>query len=451
MPLVKDEEMLSDNSFRSQTENPPINPKSNPNFPRLDKAKLKNDHQQGICGQPDNNYLSNENEGRVLSKGITAHGVDPRPEHYIELHTGGSLARIKTTEVNPLKNKYYVSQEVSGHRQAIKTFTQKSRKNFLQKLSSINRDKIPPNKVLFLTLTIDGYRPPHTCKKYLNNFLTQLRQRLDGLKWFYAWKAEFHTKARGGNGQLHFHICLFGLSQLSHKWIRHTWSRITLGYEEYKARCESSNDQKEVFKKLVVTDIEMARNWSATQKYMNAVLCYVSKNQKEEQDLIEQYKDTPVGRFWGIGRLDVYKMFVDKVVVKLSERDFAKVRRVFIRYIRGSWQKRHGDKFDWKKWKQHKKYLLSGYTTIKRWTHTIQIVNDTREIWTFIDNESLERILKCLFPDNDILQGTRVDKPKSIREYKDERRNYQRSLDLQEAYMAGKLLADAWNAVEKVG
>ena len=419
--------MLSQPDLESQSHPPEFPPK---NVPLSNKTYLKNDIPTVLDRVNSRSWLEVNDvgeEGKLSKEGSHTHFrengklsskdvyelTEPRIDHYLELHEGGSLVRIKPTEVNPLKNSYEVDNDIRGTKTEIKTFTPKSRRNLLQKLSVINQNRIPQDQVLFLTLTIDGKDTPTECKKYLNNFLTQLRQRLDGHRWFYCWKGEFQKR-----GVLHFHLVLFGLRTLSHKWIRHTWSRITLGYEEYKKRCDSSDDPKEVFKSLVITEIEPSRSWGQTKDYFSKTLGYVSKNGQEEQELIKKFnKEDRVGRFWGIGRGEVYRSFISRICFNITDEEWGKLRRVFINCVKSQWLRKHKGNFNWVKWKEYERYLKSGYRVIKYKTCSVGIWKLEPEVWLFIENEMMSRLLTCLFPDQEDRPFTKVDTQVSFKEW----------------------------------
>lgn len=348
---------------------------------------LKNRHISVDDSDVTNSYLESTNDYECV--------VPERIDHYLELHQGGSLVRIKPTEVNPLKDYWETGDQIRGVRKEITRFTTKSRKNLLEKLCSINQDKIPSNSILFTTLTIDGRDTPTDCKKYLNNFLTQLRQRYEGHKWFYCWKAEFQKR-----GVLHFHIVTFGLKSISHKWLRHTWSRISLGFKEYKRRCDIADNDKELFKSLVVTDIEHSRGWGNTQRYFSKTLGYVSKHGTEEEQLIEKFnKGDRVGRFWSIGRSEVYRNYVNTVAYKLTEPEWGTLRRTCIYYLKSTWIRKGN--MDWVKWKRFERYLKTGYRKFKHRTQTIEVWKLEPEVTLFIGNRNVKRLLRCLLPDKE--------------------------------------------------
>lgn len=336
--------------------------------------------------------------------------TEPRVDHCVEVNIGGSLVRLKPTEINPLKNSYSIEGYGRGDRKEITTFTNRSRIHLLKKLSCINQNRIKDDRVLFITLTLPQ-DPYNEFKKYLNHFLTQLRKRLDGLKWFYVWKAEFQER-----GVPHVHLIVFNVGWISHKWIRHTWSRMVLGYERYKEICNSSDDEDQVFKRLVITDIEKSRNWGSTQKYFSKQLAYVGKNDEKEMEKIEKFnKGKPIGRFWGIGKNEVYRNFVNKKTFNLSKNEWYTLRRVLVKYLKSTWKKRHGTNFDEKGWRSQERYLLNGTKSFrqkikvfnpdtKKYTEgykRVKIEKDMPELWVFMSNVNTQRLLHCLFPDRE--------------------------------------------------
>ena len=320
----------------------------------------------------------------------------PTTEYYMELYEGACLTRLKSTVIDPLDN-HTDSEWGGGIKTNITTFTHKSRLNLIDQLSMINQKRIPATSVWFLTLTLDGgISKNYECKKYLNNFLTQMRSKYEGKKWFYCWKLEFQKR-----GVAHFHICLFGLKRVHHYWIRKTWSRITIGKKDFDRVYGSSKNKSEVFKKLVMTDLQRSKGWGETQQYFSKTLGYVSKCDDEQKVLIKKYNSfRPIGRFWGIGNKDIYKSFIDRRTVKMTKVEFYKLRRTFIKCLKSRWLKKHGDNFDWNMWKKYKRYLDSGITDKNPNTQsrTFRLFTPLPEIRLFTNNDILERLLSCLFP-----------------------------------------------------
>ena len=101
----------------------------------------------------------------------------PVTEYYMEVYEGACLTRLKSTVTDPLAN-HTDNEWGGGIKRNITTFTHKSRLNLIDQLSIINQKRIPATSVWFLTLTLDGgISKNYECKRYLNNFLTQLRSK----------------------------------------------------------------------------------------------------------------------------------------------------------------------------------------------------------------------------------------------------------------------------------
>lgn len=320
----------------------------------------------------------------------------PVTEHYMELYEGGCLSRLKSTVTDPLAS-HTDNEWGGGIKTNITTFTHKSRLNLIDQLSMINQKRIPATSVWFLTLTLKGgVSENYECKRYLNNFLTQLRSKYRRKKWFYCWKLEFQNR-----GVAHFHICLFGLKRVHHYWIRKTWSRITMGKKDFDRVCSSNKNKSQLFKKLVVTDLQRSKGWGETQQYFSKTLGYVSKCDDEQKVLIKKYNSfRPIGRFWGIGNKDIYKSFINRKTIKMTKKEFFTIRRAYIKCLKSRWLRTHGDNFDWKMWKNYKRYLDSGITDKKPETRSrsFRLFTPLPEIRLFTNNDIVERLLSCLFP-----------------------------------------------------
>lgn len=323
--------------------------------------------------------------------------LEPEINHYIEFYEGGSLVRAKTTVTDPLSN-HSENQQLRGIKNNITTFTHKSRLNLINQLCMINQGRIPEGQVWFLTLTLDGgISKNYECKKYLNNFLTQLRKKYEGKKWFYCWKLEFQRR-----GVVHYHICFFGLKRMHHYWIRETWSRITMSKKDFERVCSSTTNRQVRFRKLVITDLARSKGWGETELYFSKTLGYVSKCDDGQRALIGKYNShRPVGRFWGIGNKKIYKSFVDRRIIKMTTEEYHKVRRGLIKCLKSRWLRTHGDNFDRKMWKNYKRYLETGFTTKSYKTRKVSILNPYPEIRLFMNNDILEKMFRCYFPDKE--------------------------------------------------
>ena len=151
---------------------------------------------------------------------------------------------------------------------------------------------------------------------------------------------------------------------------------------------------------MVITEIEQSRSWGQTKDYFSKTLGYVSKNGTEEQQLIEKFnKEDRVGRFWGIGRGEVYRSFISRICFNITDKEWGKLRRVFINCVKSQWLRKHKGNFNWVKWKEYERYLKSGYRKLKYKTCTVGIWKLEPEVWLFMENKTVGRLLKCLFPE----------------------------------------------------
>ena len=333
----------------------------------------------------------------------------------IQFYSGGSVLRMKQTKVEPLENHTVQEDRPRGDRRSSIGFSNKSRNHLLTKLGQLDKNKIDKDRVLFITLTLDGddhikgLMSPTEFSKCRNNFLTQMRQRLKGLKYFYVWRTE-----RQDRGSLHLHMCLFGLKYLNQWWVQDTWSRIVLGKNEFNGRKFGNYD-----KTLLRTEVEKARNWKETGQYFSKVLGYVSKTNEGEVEKVKKVKENmrpwiwstlskveqqqttidlkllSMKRQWGIGGYSVYWEFVSPNVWSLNQRNYYELRRRVIGYIKGQWYKsarKKGGEFDYKKWKAYKKYLLTGHATMNFKTTKLEITTNSAEVKVFMEEETVERL-----------------------------------------------------------
>ena len=115
---------------------------------------------------------------------------------------GGSGVELKRSTKKPLEFHTQIPNQVRGDRTSSNGFSNKSRRNVLNKLSCISQDRIPKDRIKMITLTYDGREhfekkyTPRDCKKHLNSFLTRLRKHLEGRvgRYFYLWRCEPQVK-----------------------------------------------------------------------------------------------------------------------------------------------------------------------------------------------------------------------------------------------------------------
>lgn len=329
---------------------------------------------------------------------------------------GGSGVRLQRSEVNPLEYHTQLPNQIRGDRKPSKGFSNKSRRNVLNKLSDISQDSIPSDKVKLITLTYDGKEhyenkyTPKDCKKHLNSFLTRVRKYLKSRgvnRWFYMWRVEPQVKRYlrlGGSPVLHFHLTLFNVSYIDQDWVRTTWSRIVTGW----------GDCGKEPKELVRTKTEIPRSWNKTQQYINKVLCYVSKDtiddgiykyiqkkrldQKTSFKRLEKLQNMRYGRVWGIGRKDDYKTFCeDDKEIKLTPQQTSRLMRHLLKYNKSNLMRSQGEKFNHKRWKRFEKYFRTGKITKKYKTCRIHLYQQQfKEFSTFMRGETMEKLLRLL-------------------------------------------------------
>lgn len=158
---------------------------------------------------------------------------------------------------------------------------------------SRTREKDIKNNTAFITLTLSDWQKhddKYIKSKMLNNFLTQLRKRFQGIS--YIWKAE-----KQGNGNIHFHI--IATEFVDWKWVRKVWNKIQLkhGYIKRYATEFGNTDPNSI-------DVEGLRHVKDCMSYMYK---YVSK--ELDGHMIE-------GRIWGCSNDIVDKGSIDILIDK---------------------------------------------------------------------------------------------------------------------------------------
>ena len=117
---------------------------------------------------------------------------------------------IDNSIIDPHTTETVKDDSEKGTRKPITKFSRKSRKHFQALTSKINKSKVDPKSVLFITLTAPamGWRDVDgkIWKKRLNNFNTQLRQKfkVQGMAGF--WRLEFQQR-----GSPHFHLVTYNI------------------------------------------------------------------------------------------------------------------------------------------------------------------------------------------------------------------------------------------------
>jgi len=133
-----------------------------------------------------------------------------------------------------------------------------------------------------------------------------------------------------------------------------------------------------------MTDLEQSRSWGRTERYFSKTLGYVSKNGQDEEELIEKFNEKDrVGRFWGIGRYEVFRSFVNRVCFNLTDEEYSVLRRVLINCVKSNRKRKYKGDFDWVGWKKHERYLKTGFKKFKYKKSTVLLNKLEPEIWFY--------------------------------------------------------------------
>ena len=360
-----------------------------------------------------NNYTDSRTEAEPLYH---------NPHFYLETYTGGKVVKLSQRKQINEKSALasgHKAQHTRGDRRASIGFSRKSQENLRTKLGMLNEIRLSKTKCLFLTATLDGtdhighLTTPRQFAKYRNNFLTQLRKRLKGLKWFYVARTE-----RQKRGSLHLHMSIHGIAFINQKWVQHTWSRIVLG-KEYEKRCIRAELPKSDpdYYPLIRTEVERAKNWSEVQTYFCKTLAYLSKADAEEQEQAQYVKHNmevgvwnklssaekkevleikeylSIGRIWSIGRYEIYDQFVDGKLEQIDASTYYQLRRMMIAQRKALWKKQ-GKCMS--KWKELERYLLRGHTRKKYKTVCILIEPLEYDIKMYMNECNIRKMLECI-------------------------------------------------------
>ena len=345
-------------------------------------------------------------------------------QHYLETYTGGSVVKLcqrkVVNEKSAMANYTSTTNHIRGDRKASIGFSKKSQDNLRTKLAMLNQVRLSKVKTLFLTTTLDGddhigkLTSPRQFAKYRNTFLTHLRKRLKGLKWFYVSRTE-----RQNRGSLHLHLSIHGVAFINAEWLQHTWSRIVLGKAEYEARCIRAELPKTDpdYYPLIRTEVERAKNWGEVKNYFCKTLAYLSKADEQEQidreyvvqsmkgkvwkglskeeqkEVLEIKEYLSIGRVWSIGQYEVYDQFVDGKLERVDSSVWYKCRRMVVKQRKALWKKQGKCM---KKWKEVERYLLRGNT--RKEYETVCVIIDPLEydIKMYMQERDLERMLNLV-------------------------------------------------------
>lgn len=259
---------------------------------------------------------------------------------YYEYAEGGSWCRIAECNINPHTTR---SEEIRDWiRGRITTFSRSSRKRLLRLVSKLDKIRIDPRCVLFITLTspapkeswmIDG----RIWKKRLNTFLTRLRQKYKSTGMSGLWRLDWQPR----RGAPHYHLILYGISYICKDWIAQAWNKM----------CSDGLNEVERVKHLEAgTSIELARNYKKLDGYISKTMAYIGKNEHwkiADQEILDWIQNADFGRHWGVICRDNLNDLIEIVVGQFeNSNQFYKVRRIIRKYIQSARRQKLGNHYN---------------------------------------------------------------------------------------------------------
>lgn len=222
----------------------------------------------------------------------------------ITYHHGGTLTKLKAGAHPKLPRR-------PGLRGKIQDFTRAARRRLLDALNSINQGKLIC-KPLFVTLTYPATWPadPRVWKRHLDVFAKRLIKKYPTAAFF--WKLEFQSR-----GAPHFHLLVFNVPYMAHKWVAENWWDVV-----------GSGDPLHL---AAGTEVRRIRTW-------RGVLAYAAKYMSKAVQLplfidstTGEIMEHNPGRFWGCVNRD--QLPIDPVVMVLTWQEFYRTRRAIWRYF----------------------------------------------------------------------------------------------------------------------
>lgn len=267
---------------------------------------------------------------------------------------GGTLVQL-------VKSGNKVNSQVGGGlKEAIYSFSIKSRNMLLRHLFSMDRTLLDDKEVLFITLTYDENTEENKWiqgkeyKRHLKNITQAIQRKYGG---FGFWKWELQKRLVG-----HFHLVWFKTEYISHYWLSHRWNEIIGGSE--------NNLQ-------AGTQVQRAKSWKGVQLYGSKVMGYVAKDETTYAQR-EHMAKINIGRSWGISNRSMFSQFVRMLYMELSESMYIGLNRIY-RNLQKSWKTKIGNYKGWK----------SMQTWMRSWG---RISNLTLNV--FMENEVIQTVLK---------------------------------------------------------
>jgi len=273
---------------------------------------------------------------------------DVRSSFYgFEYSKGGSYTKIVDDVIDPYTTDELDKYKDRPKRGSIQYFSRRSRGRLLELVSKLNKSKVDPKTVLFITLTSPsvGWRDVsgEEWKTRLNNFLTQLRQKFGTDSHFCGiWRLEFQKR-----GSPHFHLVTYNIPYIDHQWVSEKWNKICcvrLGFKEKMKHLKAG------------TQVEIGRDWGSVKDYFSKTMSYVCKDENwkhqsnKDKGLLDWMKG--FGRHWGVIRRDNLKKLIEVVTGEFKTKEqYHKVRRVFRKYIQSTRKRKLGDNYNKKQGK----------------------------------------------------------------------------------------------------
>lgn len=248
----------------------------------------------------------------------------------VRISQQGELVKIR-----PIFDRTEFSKKFGrGLRGQITRFTQRSRKNMLERFAIIDKEKA--GGATFITLTYaSNMQDEELAFSHLRKFLKRLKYTAEismsassdisvvrGDNMFFCWKKEYQDR-----GAIHWHVMAFGLKWIDKDWLAYTWSDVIS--ESMPMMCSDG----EKMDCPVFTRVDYCRSprkaWYYMGKYMAKTVD--EKNTPETEDLSgfnigsNLAEPKKVMRFWG---------WEDRKNIPYASQELSYVTCTWAEYIR---------------------------------------------------------------------------------------------------------------------
>lgn len=209
--------------------------------------------------------------------------------YFVEFYHGGGLIELRRVPVHKEKGRKIVGDRVrvrgGGKRGKIKRFSKRSRFRLLRLVSMLDRRKVDPKSVLFITLTYpgSGHGDERKAKRDLDVFGKRFRRKFPGVP--FIWKKEPQKR-----GAIHYHLMVVGVRFIDKEWVSRVWYEVVGSGDERHLRAG--------------TRVERARSWKGVVAY---VAKYMGKEVEGEGE----------GRWWGVVNRAALERLISKVILKV--------------------------------------------------------------------------------------------------------------------------------------